>query len=191
MARIKFGTFLAPHHPIGENPFLQFRRDIALVERLEELGYDEFWCGEHHSSGWEMIASPEMFLAAAAERTRPLRPPAQLRSTTPRTARTRSPRTGSANWSTSSPGSVRLGTGRRRERRSSSCSPARSRPGRTPGGDGVRAAASSSARGPAASPRCACGSSRHGWRSSGWRCRPRTGNSRGCCTCPGRAPSHG
>jgi hypothetical protein len=36
----------------------------------DKLGYGEFWCGEHHSSGWEMIASPEMFLPAAGERTR-------------------------------------------------------------------------------------------------------------------------
>src|SRR6185437_9516982 len=70
MPRLKFGAFLAPHHPIGENPLLQFRRDIDLVEHLDRLGYDEFWCGEHHSSGWEMIASPEMFLAAAGERTK-------------------------------------------------------------------------------------------------------------------------
>src|ERR1700758_827737 len=70
MPRLKFGAFLAPHHPIGEHPMLQFRRDLDLVERLDALGYDEFWCGEHHSSGWEMIASPEMFLAAAGERTR-------------------------------------------------------------------------------------------------------------------------
>src|SRR6478609_8819705 len=70
MARLKFGAFLAPHHPIGEHPMLQFRRDLAFVEQLDELGYDEFWCGEHHSSGWEMIASPEMFLAAAGERTK-------------------------------------------------------------------------------------------------------------------------
>src|SRR6476660_2476448 len=70
MARLKFGAFLAPHHPIGEHPMLQFRRDLAFVEQLDELGYDEFWCGEHHSSGWEMIASPEMFLAAAGEHTK-------------------------------------------------------------------------------------------------------------------------
>ncbi len=70
MARLGFGAFLAPHHPIGENPMLQFRRDIKFVQHLDELGYDEFWCGEHHSSGWEMIASPEMFLAAAAEHTK-------------------------------------------------------------------------------------------------------------------------
>ena len=65
MSRLNFGAFLAPHHPIGEHPMLQFRRDLDLVEHLDRLGYDEFWCGEHHSSGWEMIASPEMFLAAA------------------------------------------------------------------------------------------------------------------------------
>jgi limonene 1,2-monooxygenase len=70
MARLKFGAFLAPHHPIGEHPMLQFRRDLDFVQQLDDLGYDEFWCGEHHSSGWEMIASPEMFLAAAGERTK-------------------------------------------------------------------------------------------------------------------------
>jgi limonene 1,2-monooxygenase len=70
MARLKFGAFLAPHHPVGEHPTLQFRRDLDLVQQLDDLGYDEFWCGEHHSSGWEMIASPEMFLAAAGERTK-------------------------------------------------------------------------------------------------------------------------
>jgi limonene 1,2-monooxygenase len=70
MPRLSFGAFLAPHHPIGEHPMLQFRRDLDLVEHLDKLGYDEFWCGEHHSSGWEMIASPEMFLAAAGERSK-------------------------------------------------------------------------------------------------------------------------
>jgi len=69
MAHMRFGAFLAPHHPIGENPTLQLQNDLKLVSHLDELGYDEFWCGEHHSTGWEVIASPEIFLAAAAERT--------------------------------------------------------------------------------------------------------------------------
>ncbi|MFZ9628711.1 MAG: LLM class flavin-dependent oxidoreductase [Ilumatobacteraceae bacterium] len=73
MARIQFGTFLAPHHPIGESPTLQFQRDLDLAAHLDRLGFDEFWCGEHHSTGWEMIASPEMFLAAAAVRTHRIR----------------------------------------------------------------------------------------------------------------------
>ncbi|HEX2885758.1 LLM class flavin-dependent oxidoreductase [Vineibacter terrae] len=70
MKRLQFGAFLAPHHPVGEHPTLQFQRDLNLVAHMDRLGYDEFWCGEHHSSGWEMIASPEIFLAAAGERTR-------------------------------------------------------------------------------------------------------------------------
>ncbi|MDG1409157.1 MAG: LLM class flavin-dependent oxidoreductase [Acidimicrobiales bacterium] len=66
---LRFGAFLAPHHLMGESPTLQLQRDLDLVEHLDRLGYDEFWCGEHHSTGWETIASPEMFLAAAAVRT--------------------------------------------------------------------------------------------------------------------------
>tara|TARA_A100001037_G_scaffold285525_1_gene292922 strand:- start:8616 stop:9803 length:1188 start_codon:yes stop_codon:yes gene_type:complete len=66
---MRFGAFLAPHHPIGENPMLQLQSDLSFVQHLDNLGFDEFWCGEHHSTGWEVIASPELFLAAAAERT--------------------------------------------------------------------------------------------------------------------------
>ena len=73
MPRIQFGTFLAPHHPSGKNPTLLFQRDVEFAAHLDRLGFDEFWCGEHHSSGWEMIASPEMFLAAAAQRTHRIR----------------------------------------------------------------------------------------------------------------------
>ncbi|HWA61663.1 MAG TPA: LLM class flavin-dependent oxidoreductase [Caulobacteraceae bacterium] len=73
MSRIKFGAFLAPHHPIGEHPTLQLRKDLDFAEQLDKLGYDEFWVGEHHSTGWEVIASPELFLAAAAERTHNIR----------------------------------------------------------------------------------------------------------------------
>jgi limonene 1,2-monooxygenase len=70
---MKFGAFLAPHHPIGEHPMLQMRNDLKLAQQLDELGYDEFWVGEHHSTGWEVIASPELFLAAAGERTHRIR----------------------------------------------------------------------------------------------------------------------
>jgi limonene 1,2-monooxygenase len=69
MSRLRFGAFLAPHHPLGEHPTLQFQRDIDFAAHLDRLGFEELWCGEHHSSGWEMIASPEMFLAAAGQRT--------------------------------------------------------------------------------------------------------------------------
>lgn len=71
--RMDFGIFLAPFHPIRENPALSLRRDFELIEWLDELGYDEAWIGEHHSAGYEIIASPELFIAAAAERTRRIR----------------------------------------------------------------------------------------------------------------------
>src|SRR5215470_18111988 len=67
---MKFGIFLAPFHRVGENPTLAMNRDMELIEWLDYLGYDEVWVGEHHSSGWELIAAPEVFIAAAAERTR-------------------------------------------------------------------------------------------------------------------------
>lgn len=70
---MRFGVFLAPFHEPGENPTLALERDLELIRRLDELGYDEAWVGEHHSTGWETIASPEVFLAVAAERTRHIR----------------------------------------------------------------------------------------------------------------------
>jgi limonene 1,2-monooxygenase len=71
--RLRFGAFIAPFHPVDENPTLAIHRDMALVEHMDRLGYDEVWIGEHHSAGYEIIASPELFIAAAAERTRHVR----------------------------------------------------------------------------------------------------------------------
>ena len=73
MMRMRFGAFLPPHHPVGEHPTLLIERDLELAAHLDRLEFDEFWVGEHHSSGWEMIASPELFLAAAGERTKRIR----------------------------------------------------------------------------------------------------------------------
>lgn len=70
---IKFGAFLAPYHPLNADPALQLRRDIDLMEHLDHLGFEEAWMGEHHSTGAEIVPSPEVFIAAAAERTERLR----------------------------------------------------------------------------------------------------------------------
>jgi limonene 1,2-monooxygenase len=61
---------MGPFHRVGENPTLAIDRDLELVQWLDSLGFDEAWVGEHHSAGWEIISSPEIFIAAAAERTR-------------------------------------------------------------------------------------------------------------------------
>jgi limonene 1,2-monooxygenase len=68
--RMSFGIFMGPFHRVGENPTLALDRDLELVQWLDYLGFDEAWIGEHHSAGWEIISSPEIFIAAAAERTR-------------------------------------------------------------------------------------------------------------------------
>src|SRR3954453_318934 len=66
---LKFGIFLAPFHPVGQNPTLALKRDLDLVVHLDSLGFDEAWMGEHHSAGYEIIASPEVFIAVASQRT--------------------------------------------------------------------------------------------------------------------------
>jgi limonene 1,2-monooxygenase len=70
---LKFGIFLAPFHPVGQNPTLALERDLQLIEHLDALGFDEAWIGEHHSAGFEIIASPEVFIASAAARTGQIR----------------------------------------------------------------------------------------------------------------------
>ncbi|HEX4420041.1 MAG TPA: LLM class flavin-dependent oxidoreductase [Kofleriaceae bacterium] len=67
---MRFGIFMAPFHPAGVNPTLLIDGDLALIDHLDRLGFDEAWIGEHHSAGSEIIASPEIFIAAAAQRTR-------------------------------------------------------------------------------------------------------------------------
>ena len=64
---------MGPIHRVGENPTLALERDLELIQWLDVLGFDEAYIGEHHSAGWETIASPEVFIATAAERTRHIR----------------------------------------------------------------------------------------------------------------------
>jgi limonene 1,2-monooxygenase len=70
---MRFGIFMAPFHPAGENPTLLIDGDLDLIEHLDRLGFDEAWIGEHHSAGTEIIASPEIFIGFAASRTRRIR----------------------------------------------------------------------------------------------------------------------
>ncbi|ORB74198.1 LLM class flavin-dependent oxidoreductase [Mycobacterium scrofulaceum] len=73
MAKLRFGYFIAPFHRAGTNPTLALQRDLEFIEHLDALGFDEVWMGEHHSAGSEIISSPEVFIAAAAERAKRIR----------------------------------------------------------------------------------------------------------------------
>lgn len=70
---LKFGVFFPPQNVVGLNPTLAIRRAVELAVHLDQLGYDEIWFGEHHSGGSELAASPELLIAAAAERTTHIR----------------------------------------------------------------------------------------------------------------------
>ena len=70
---MRFGYFMAPFHPVGQNPTLALERDLDLIVALDRFGFDEVWVGEHHSAGFEIIASPEVFIGVAAERTKHIR----------------------------------------------------------------------------------------------------------------------
>jgi limonene 1,2-monooxygenase len=70
---MRFGLFLQPVHPPSQHPTIALARDLDLVTLLDDLGYDEAWVGEHHSTGWENVAAPDVFIAAAAERTKRIR----------------------------------------------------------------------------------------------------------------------
>jgi hypothetical protein len=70
-SRMTFGIFLAPFHRVGENPTLALERDLELLQWLDHPGYDEAWIGEHHSAGWETMASLEVCIAVTCDATIP------------------------------------------------------------------------------------------------------------------------
>jgi limonene 1,2-monooxygenase len=70
---LRHGIFLPPFHPNEENPTQCLERDLELIAWLDKLGFHEAWIGEHHSAGYEIISSPEIFIAFAAERTKNIR----------------------------------------------------------------------------------------------------------------------
>src|ERR1700675_2961188 len=70
---LRHGIFLPPFHPNEEDPTQCLERDLDLMVWLDKLGFHEAWIGEHHSAGFEIISSPEIFIAFAAERTRNIR----------------------------------------------------------------------------------------------------------------------
>src|SRR5204862_8274538 len=62
---VKTGVFLAPFHPVRENPLLSLERDMDLLVHLDRLNYHEAWIGEHHSAGFQIISCRKVFLPVA------------------------------------------------------------------------------------------------------------------------------
>ncbi|MDB5579675.1 MAG: luciferase-like protein [Bradyrhizobium sp.] len=70
---LRHGVFLPPFHLEDSDPTLSYHQDLEIAEFVDKLGYHELWVGEHHSGGTETISSPELYIAAAAERTKNIR----------------------------------------------------------------------------------------------------------------------
>jgi limonene 1,2-monooxygenase len=68
-----FGCFLPPLHDPTTSPYAALRQDIELCGLLDDLGFDEVWLGEHHSSGWSTLSAPDLLIAALARETRRIR----------------------------------------------------------------------------------------------------------------------
>src|SRR5579872_4508126 len=70
---IRHGMFIMPYHdpakPLGQC----YDEDLELIVRAEELGFDEFCIGEHHTMKYENIVMPEIFIARALGETRRIR----------------------------------------------------------------------------------------------------------------------
>lgn len=66
---MRYGYFMMPMHVPGSDPAETLEADLAQVQRLDELGFEEAWIGEHFTSEWENIPAPDLFIAAALQRT--------------------------------------------------------------------------------------------------------------------------
>ncbi len=70
---LKYGMFVMPVHD-PTKPLAQcFDEDLELALQCEELGFSDFWVGEHHSSAYENIVMPEIFLGKVLGMTKSMR----------------------------------------------------------------------------------------------------------------------
>jgi len=70
---IKYGMFIIPFHPPGKPLAQGYDEDLELIVLAEQLGFSEFWIGEHHTMKYETIVMPEMFIARALGETQRIR----------------------------------------------------------------------------------------------------------------------
>jgi alkanesulfonate monooxygenase SsuD/methylene tetrahydromethanopterin reductase-like flavin-dependent oxidoreductase (luciferase family) len=70
---IRHGMFIMPFHDPAKPLAQCCDEDLELIIRAEELGFSEFWIGEHHTMKYETIVMPEIFIARALGETRRIR----------------------------------------------------------------------------------------------------------------------
>ena len=70
---LRLGMFVMPIHDPAKPLAQCIDEDLELAVQCEELGFDDFWVGEHHSSSVENIVMPEIFLAKVLGLTKRIR----------------------------------------------------------------------------------------------------------------------
>ena len=70
---LKYGMFVMPVHDPSKPLEQCFDEDLELAVKCEELGFSDFWVGEHHSSRYENIVMPEIFLGKVLGMTKSIR----------------------------------------------------------------------------------------------------------------------
>ena len=70
---LKLAMFVMPVHDPAKPMAQCFDEDLELAVQCEQLGFDDFWVGEHHSSAYENIVMPEIFLAKVLGLTHSIR----------------------------------------------------------------------------------------------------------------------
>jgi alkanesulfonate monooxygenase SsuD/methylene tetrahydromethanopterin reductase-like flavin-dependent oxidoreductase (luciferase family) len=70
---LRLGMFVMPIHDPARPLAQCIDEDLELAVKCEELGFDDFWVGEHHSSSVENIVMPELFLAKVLGMTERIR----------------------------------------------------------------------------------------------------------------------
>jgi alkanesulfonate monooxygenase SsuD/methylene tetrahydromethanopterin reductase-like flavin-dependent oxidoreductase (luciferase family) len=70
---MKFGALLMPSHPPERSIREGQRGDLEELERLDALGFEEAWIGEHFTAAWEPCPAPDLLIAQALTRTKRIR----------------------------------------------------------------------------------------------------------------------
>ena len=73
MGPLKYGIFIMPFHSPEKPPAQCYDEDLELVALADELGFHEFWIGEHHTMKYENIVMPEIFIGRALGETKHIR----------------------------------------------------------------------------------------------------------------------
>jgi alkanesulfonate monooxygenase SsuD/methylene tetrahydromethanopterin reductase-like flavin-dependent oxidoreductase (luciferase family) len=67
---MQYGIFMMPSHPPERETFVGHQWDLDCLELADKLGFSEAWIGEHYTTPWEPVPSPDLMIAQALMRTK-------------------------------------------------------------------------------------------------------------------------